>query len=132
MIDKQQALGLVNSINKTSGKKRRKSIYDFFVNNCFATLGYETLANCIRSSMTLSVSSFYRSVTAAQTELALTGKIGRISELTLRQLANLSAQQQQQIWSKALLKAKAGHLYPTATVLRELTAQEILANEIFN
>ena len=132
MIDKQQALGLVNAINKTTGKKRRKSIYQFFVNKCFATLGYETLANCIRSSMTLSVSSFYRSVAAAQTELALIGRIGRISELTLRQLTKLSAQQQRLIWSKALLKARAGRLYPTATELQELAEQETIANKIFN
>ena len=82
--------------------------------------------------MTLSVSSFYRSVAAAQTELALIGRIGRISELTLRQLTKLSAQQQRLIWSKALLKARAGRLYPTATELQELAEQETIANKIFN
>lgn len=132
MINKQQAMALVNSINKTAGKKRRTFIYDFFINNCFALLDYENLANCIRSSMTLSVSSFYRSVTAAQIELALTGTIGHVSELTLRQLANLSDHEQRVIWSKGLLNVRPGRRYPTATELRELAAQELLANEIFD
>lgn len=139
LMSEQEARTCVDTIRRGMENVRR-SVYELYQRKGWLALGYSSWRDCVVAEFGQSKSQLYRELDAARIEANLQrdnvspiGEIGAIPEGQLRPLAALPAEQQREVWERAVETAPDGKLtgaHVAATAAAVLDRDPVTAQRV--